>query len=450
MHIILSSFQSLLAGFVILSILVFVHELGHFLVAKAFKIKVLAFSLGFGKAFFSKTINGTEYRFSMIPFGGYVRMAGEYPQDGVPLESSDFNAKPIWQRAGVVLAGPVFNYVFAFILAWCVFMIGIERPRYLDTPSIGAVLDSSIAQHAGFLSGDTLISINGKHIANWHDIEKSLTFQERTYHIVAKRGTQELPLTLQFPPITSGGIPKNPTGGILPAPPAIIGATTPGMPGAVAGLQKGDIVTAINGKKVNSWHELSQSITQWDSTKGPLACDIQRSTSTLTLTINPAFNTTEKRYMLGIAMETPAMRKISYSPLVALPLAVQKTWDLTTMIFVVVKKLVTKEVSANQLAGPVGIVQMSGAMVSFGIVSVLTFMALLGVNLAVINLLPLVITDGGVLLLLLVEAIRKRPLSLNAQMIINRIAIAGFIALAIFVTFNDIKRIPEMFQMFGK
>jgi regulator of sigma E protease len=437
-------------GVLVLGILVFLHELGHFIAAKSFGIRVLAFSIGFGKPVLKITRGGTEYRFSMIPVGGYVHMAGEHPEDETAAAPDEFPSKPVWQRAVVVVAGPVANIISAAFILWVVFISGVNQEIYLDRPVVGAVADSSAARTAGFAAGDSIITINGHKVASWNDIEKHFTRQELDYQVTYSRDGQENTTLISVPAIKGYGIPDNPHGGLQPSLPAIIGIVTEGGPADEAGLEAGDVILTANDKTIHSWFELSGIVALYDSSAGPLAIGVLRADSSFNILTTPRFNKEMNRSLLGIQVGIPPARTVRYNPFQAFVKAMEKTWEYTAMIFNVIEKLASRKVSAKQLAGPIGIVQMSGMAALSGFSSILTFMALIGVNLAVINLFPLVITDGGVLLFLIIEAIRGRPLSRKKQEMINRAAIAFFLMLFLFVTFNDIQRFPFLMRLIGR
>lgn len=449
MHVISQLGLMVAVGGIVLGILVFVHELGHFLVAKWFKFRVLAFSLGFGKVLWKKSVGETEYRLSLIPFGGYVQMAGDQPEEGHISAPDDFSAKPIYQRALVAVAGPVFNMIFAFLTLWVMFMLGAQQPVYLDHPVLGAVADSSEAAHAGLLPGDNILAINGRQVASWDDIQNNFLKTTGAVTVTIRRGA--IDTTMSFWSIIEGrSIPKYSLGGMMPPYPAIIGAVRDGSPAAASGLLKGDSIVTINGAVVYSWLAVPELVNRYDSIAGPLAICAVRGDSTLNFAVRPVFSSEAGKLALGITVAQPTMRTVKYGPVKALEKGFQKSWQYTTMIFDVLSKLIHRQVSPQQLAGPVGIVQMSGMVAIGGIVAILDFMALIGINLAVLNLFPLIITDGGVLLFLLIEAIRRKPLPLNVQLMINRVAIALFITLFLYVTFNDIARVPVLLKMIGK
>jgi regulator of sigma E protease len=424
--------QQIVIGVLVLGVLVLIHELGHFVVAKLCGIRVLSFSIGFGKPLFAKTVGGTEYRISAIPVGGYVHMAGEHPEDAQGAAPDEYTAKPIWQRALVALSGPSANYVSSTAILWLMFLLGAKHEMYLDRPVIGAVADSSAAREVGLFPGDSVVAVNGEPVGTWEDIEQHFSRQESRYTVTFIRNGGEQSLSMSVPSAKDFGVGGIPNGGMLPALPSRVGAVTPGSPAQQAGLLPGDVVVAIGGERMYSWYQLSQTVSLYDTAGGPLTVAVRRADSAFTVDIRPEYDTDAKRYLLGLSVGAPATRIVRFGPLAAFARATEKTWDYTTMIFDVVAKLLTKKVSPRQLAGPIGIVQMSGVAALGGLAAVLNFVALIGINLAVLNLFPLVITDGG------------------AQLLINRIAISFFIALFLFVTFNDIRRIPLLFRLFSR
>ncbi|MDO5576631.1 MAG: RIP metalloprotease RseP [Fibrobacter sp.] len=445
----MTSILMVIIGIVVLGVLVLIHELGHFLVAKWCGIKVLAFSIGFGKPLLKKTIGDTEYRLSSIPFGGYVKMAGENPEDETSTGAADdFQSKPVWQRILVAVAGPTANFIAAFLMLWFVYIWGVARPLYCEVPILGAVSDSSSAQKAGLRAGDSLVAINGKQIVSWDDIEAAFVQQKQEYVVTYSRGNSTFDATVK-PEQSGSGLPKHPLGGMLPPLPAIVADVNPESPASKAGVLAGDSVVSINGEKIYSWFQMLGIIDSWKPGK-PLEFVVARGSGLETMSIEPQYNDEAKRRLVGIRVGEGKSRTIRYSPVESISKAAEKSVEYTVMIFDVIGKLVSREVSANQLSGPIGIIPASGFMLFQGLSPLLNFMALIGINLAVLNLMPLVITDGGLIFFLILEAIRGKPLSIKTQILINKIAIMFFLLLFLFVTFNDFRRLPEYFRIFGK
>lgn len=444
----MTSIITIVLGILVLGILVFIHELGHFLVAKWCGIRVLVFSLGFGNAIFKKQLGDTEYRICSIPFGGYVKMAGENPEENRAGAPDEFPSRPVWQRALVAIAGPAANYLSAFLMLWIVFIWGTQRPLYYERPIIGAVSDSSAAKIAGLTAGDSLVAINGKPVTNWDQIDAAFAQQERNYQITYYRGGEQHQIDMVMPKDGSA-IPKQPTGGLLPPLPAVVADVNKDSPASAAGIQAGDTILSIDGTPIISWFQVSKAIEKYSS-ESPMSILVSRGGNKVTISVKPKFDSEAKRKIVGIKVSEGKSRLVRYSPAVAFKKGIDKSWEYTIMIFDVIGKLASRQVSANQLAGPVGIIPASGFIALQGLSPILNFMALIGINLAVLNLLPLVITDGGLLFFLLLEAIRRKPLSVKTQSTINKIAVMFFLMLFLFVTFNDVRRLPEYFKMFGK
>ncbi len=434
----------ILIGIFILGILVLIHELGHFTVAKLSGIRVLSFSIGFGNILYKKTIGETEYRISAIPFGGYVHMAGEHPEDGHEGSDDEFTQKPVLIRAAVALAGPAANVIISVALLWIIFMIGMEEQVTLEKPVIGSIDKESPAAIAGFQTGDSILTMNGSSISSWDKIRYHFTLQEKKYTISYMRDgvIEEKELTMAFD--EEEGIPLYIFGGLNPVFPPVIGSVAPGSQARKIGLQPKDRIVTINGEKIHTWSQIPQIVSSFDSTAGPLQLAIVRDGEPLAVEGTPAYNSKYKKFILGIM---PSTQKKRYGPVAAIPRALDKSWEYTTMIFRILPRVFSMR---KQLAGPVGIMHMSGQMALISIVGLLNLMALIGINLGVLNLFPLIITDGGVLFFLLIESFRKKPLSLKTQLLLNRIAIGFFITLFLFVTFNDIERILRLFNIFGR
>lgn len=445
---IISNIIQIIIGLMVLGVLVFIHELGHFLAAKKFGIRVLSFSIGFGKVLLKKTYKDTEYRISAIPFGGYVHMAGEHPEDNRTCEDSDFMAKPVWQRAIVSIAGPAANIITSIAFLWIVFMGGIPRETYLNNTIVGDIIKDSPAKISGFMPGDSIISINGELVKNWEDINRLLVFNSDTFKINIIRQNNPQTVLISGDLIKVEDALKKPAAGLIPPLPAVIGTIQKDSPAEAGGLKKDDIILAIDNISINSWYQIPEIINSYSSVIGTMQIIVKRGDLIQVCYTIPQYDKKNNRYLLGIIVAAPATETIAYPPGKAISKALNKSLEYTVMIFDVLKKLVSGAVSPKHLAGPVGIVQMSGTVAFGGILALLNFMALIGINLGVINLFPLVITDGGVLSLLAVEAVRGKPLSLKTQLILNRVFMSLFLTLFILITFNDILRIPLL--MIGK
>lgn len=443
----MANILQILIGVFILGILVLIHELGHFLAAKLFGIRVISFSIGFGKPIAKLTKGETEYRIGSIPFGGFVHMAGENPDEQQESAPDEFPSKPIWQRAIVALAGPSFNYAFAVAGLWLVFTAGVERMVYLEPPTVSYVAKESAAAEAGLQPGDRIQSINGRHVHSWSDVAPFMERLEQEYVLTVRRDQDTDTVRIERSAAGPGELPQHPLAGFVRAQAPVVGSFSPGSPAKQAGLRKGDTIVAVNEDSVRFWAELPELISEYDSTTGPLSLTVARNGKTITTKITPRMNKRLQRHVIGIG---PPTRTVRSGPVQAVGKSVTRSWELVVLTFEHLGKMVRGLISPRELAGPLGIVQMSGGMALLGWKELLSFMSLIGVNLALLNLLPLVITDGGLLLFMVIEAARGKPLPTKYQLIINRIAIAAFILLFLYVTFNDILRIPLLFRAVPK
>jgi regulator of sigma E protease len=356
-------------------------------------------------------------------------MAGENPEEEKEGAADEFTSKPVWQRAFVAFAGPAANMISSLLMLWFMFSWGVERPLYYENMIIGAVEKNSPAEQAGIRAGDSLISISGRSAKSWEDIDAAFVQQDKEYPLTYMRDGQKYTTVMKMKK-SDDLIPKDFTGGIMPPFPAVVANVNPHSPAEKAGFTKGDTIKAINNQKIHSWFEVLSIIKDYKSSeKTPLQVSIARNASTIQLSVTPEYDSNAKRHIIGIMVDQGEKKTVRYPVAVAFHKGMDKGWEYTTMIFDVIGKLVSQEANANQLMGPIGIIPASGFMAMQGISTILNFMALIGINLAVLNLMPLVITDGGMLLFLLIEAVRRKPLSLKTQMLFNKIAIAFFLLL---------------------
>jgi regulator of sigma E protease len=373
-------------------------------------------------------------------------MSGEHLEEKPLVEPGDFTSKPKWQRAIVAIAGPAANFVFAMLCLYVAFLVGVNEPLYLKRPIVGAIADSSAAQSAGLLPGDSIVAMNQRPIKTWEDVERQLTMRQAHYDITFVRNGVTAAATLAVPKWDGKGLPKDPTGGMYPVYSPVIGFVKDGAPAAVAGFKSGDTIASIDGKPIVSWGQLTLRVTHYSGTGG-MTFVVKRGVEIAQLHVTPEFRKDAGCYQIGVGRGTPASVKVRYGPINAAGKMLGATWENTTLVFDIIGMLSTKKVSTKELTGPVGIIQWIGVVALAGPVEILKFMALIGINLAVLNLLPLVITDGGMLLFLLLEAIRRKPLSIRAQSVVNRIAIAFFVFLFLYVTYNDLGRLPDLVKI---
>lgn len=433
---------------ILLGILIFVHELGHFLFAKMVNVKVLRFSLGFGPKMMGKKYGETEYQISVIPLGGYVKMLGEEPGDEISDEdrARAYNLQPVGKRILIVLAGPVFNILFAAILFIVLFLTGIPVAR----PYIGKITEQSPAAKAGLMTGDKIVAINSVAVESWDDIDastdnnpgKPLLFK------IEREGTiAEIPVT----PVKKSE--KNIFGeekevwdtGIEPLIPSEIGEVVKGSSADKAGVKKGDRVIEIEGKTIKVWQDLTEIIRE--SPGKVLRFRIKRDDHVVELSITPEKSTFtmpngEKKEigLIGVRPMTSDLVK-RFNFINATNLGIRKTWETSFLTFVVVIKLIQRIVPADTLGGPIMIFQMAGEQAALGAMSFFAFMAVLSINLGVLNLLPIPILDGGHVMFLTFEAIRRKPVSERVMMIAQKVGLVFIVTLMAFVLYNDFLRI---------
>ena len=439
------------AFLVALGILIAIHEFGHFWVARRCGVKVLRFSLGLGKVVWSRFgKDGTEYSLSLIPLGGYVKMLDERIEP-VPneLKSQAFNNQSVSKRAAIVAAGPFANFVFALFAFTCVFLIGITSVK----PVIGDVTPQSIASQQGFQSGMVIQSINGHSVSDWEDT---------SYQLVATVGEPEVEITVE-----QNGIYKNLTLplsdwkitpeeplpfkllGFYPISPEVtqtVAQVSSGSPAEKAGLQKDDQLISINGKQIASWTQISSLIQE--SPDMTLAMVVERNHQLLNVDLTPQRKETKNR-VYGFAGIMPVVKPlpaeyltyVRYGLFDAVHHGFIKLKDVSRLTFDVVGKLVTGAVSVENLSGPVSIAKGAGQSAEGGLVYFLGFLALISINLGIMNLLPLPVLDGGHLLFFAIEAIIRRPVSMKFQEVAYRMGAAILMCLMAVALFNDFAHI---------
>ncbi len=423
---------------IVLGILIFIHELGHFLVAKFTGVGVEKFSLGFGPKIVGIKRGETEYMISLLPLGGYVKMTGESPEEEVPEEEKDrsFTHKPLSARTAIVASGPIMNIILAVLLFPVIFMIGITVPAFLDAPpEVGFVAPDSAGAEAGLKRGDLIKAVDGKSIGTWEELESVIALNPgKELSVEVRRDGRILRTTLK--PRSSDATGTG-TAGLYPPMKPVIGAVTKGYPAAEAGLKPGDVIKAVDGKDITYWAELEELIHR---SPGEKTFVIERDGKTFTVKLTPRYNPDARVYLVGISPHMDLKVK-SYGFFESIKMGVAKAVDLTVLLFVVVKKLVVGEVSIKTLGGPIMIAQVAGQAAESGLTDLLSLMAFLSLQLGIINLFPIPVLDGGHLLFFAIEFVRGKPLSEKVMGVAQQVGIALLIALMVLVTWNDIFRI---------
>jgi len=415
---------------IVIGVLVFVHEFGHFLMAKRAGVRVEKFSLGMGPKLVGYKKGDTEYVISALPLGGYVKMAGENPDEEPTGAPDEFQSKSVWQRAMIAATGPLTNILLAFIIMPLVFMVG----TYAEGPAkVGYVESGSPAERAGFKAGDIIVEINGRSINDWTKALSLIAVNPDTdlNVTVDRQGAKE---TLVLRPTAASEL-KIGTSGLLPDMPAEIGKLKPGFPAEKAGLKVNDKILAVDGKTVYHWNQFSSLVR--DSKGKTLNLTIERSGIHMAISLTAVEDS--GRYVIGVE---PVMHLVfkKYGFIESLRMGFDKTIESIDLTIITLTKLVTFNLSIKTLGGPVMIAQMSGQAAAAGLSVFLSLLAMISISLGILNLLPIPILDGGLILFLVIEAIRKKPVSRKVMEVSQSIGAAILITLIAVVSYNDIMR----------
>lgn len=442
-----------LAFIITVLVLVSVHEAGHFFVAKLFGVKVVKFSIGFGKAFLHyKDKSGTEYAIAWLPLGGYVRLLDEREMK-VPNEQKRFafNRQPLWVRAAIVLAGPLTNFLFAVLAFWLMFMIGVEATR----PVIGDVYPNTIASRAGLKGGDEILKVDNSETSDWQKVVLAL---------VKRIGDKnELPLDVQNPtgqkkhyvlnlkewkldPLTPDLLKSLGMRAYRPNIPPILNQVMPNSSAEKSGLKKGDKILTIAGQPVKDWYDFVTYIHSHPDQK--VLVNFQRGDKNFSTTVHIAKKLDGFQWVGFIGVSPPKfsmpkeMKKLhKYNAGKALKVAVQQTWNFFVFHFVIVKKMLLGQISIGSLGGPIALFETAEMAFLQGVTIFLGYLGLISVMLAFVNMLPIPGLDGGHLLYYLIELIRGKPLSPAVEMLTIRIGIIILLLIMFIGTMNDILRL---------
>ncbi|MBV9070872.1 MAG: RIP metalloprotease RseP [Acidobacteria bacterium] len=421
-----------LAGIIIvLGFLVFAHESGHFFVAKLFRVRVLVFSLGFGKRLFGFRKGATDYRVSLVPLGGYVRMAGDTPEENQPANPEEFLSKPKWQRFLILVAGPFMNIVIAIAFIAIISMVGTES--IIVKPVIGEVMAGKPAARAGLLPGDRVVAIDGEKINDFDDLRMNIGMHGGTpVRVDYLRGGQ-LRSTVMTPEREESEFGPIGKAGLWPYLDTTLGRVTAGSPAAAAGLRTGDRIVTVNGHPVSQLKELD---VWFDAAKkSAIALDVVRGNERFHTTL-PVVATFDPNDPYRGFMPPTEVKKLSLIP--ALKDSVQQNWKMLRYAFITLGRLFRAEGSVKELSGPISIARISGAMVRRGVMPVVALMAMISLQLGIMNLLPIPVLDGGHIMILLIEGVARRDLSLRVKERIQQVGFAVLAALMIVVIYNDV------------
>ncbi|MDF7651335.1 sigma E protease regulator RseP [Pantoea sp. Acro-805] len=448
----LSILWSFVAFIVALGILITVHEFGHFWVARRCGVKVERFSIGFGKALWRRSDRqGTEYVIALIPLGGYVKMLDERVES-VPAElrHQAFNNKTVLQRASIIAAGPVANFIFAVFAYWVVFIHGVPGVR----PVVGEILNGSVAAEAQITSGMELKAVDGIETPDWDAVRMALIGKigdskaTLTVSQFGEEATQQKQLDLrewQFEPDKQDPVVAL---GIRPRGPQIettLAEVQSNSPASAAGLQAGDRIVKVDGQPLTQWQVFAAQVR--DNPRKNMALDVERNGEPVALTLTPeAKPGNEAEGFAGViprVIPLPDEYKTvrQYGPFAAIGEASVKTWQLMKLTVSMLGKLITGDVKLNNLSGPISIAQGAGLSAEYGVIYYLMFLALISVNLGIINLFPLPVLDGGHLLFLAIEKIKGGPVSERVQDFSYRIGSILLVLLMGLALFNDFSRL---------
>ncbi len=447
----IETLHTMIAFVVAIALLITVHEFGHFIVARRLGIKVEKFSVGFGPALFSWRSRDREvlYVIAAIPLGGYVKMLGENPDEQgdevkEALSEEDkaraFDAQPAWKRACVAVAGPGFNFLFAIVAYMLVGWVG----QSVVPPIVGHVAPASVAEQAGLVSGDRIVALNGDSVHSWQQIEDRLKGDVgKPLDIEVKRddSIETLRLTVPVPkkdPLLTDVASESL--GMDPGMHVLVADVMPKTPAAKAGLKSGDEVLQVQGKAVTSIGGFIRQVRKYAGRSMTLG--IKRGQETLNLSVTPESD--EKgRGRIGASMTArPLYPLVTYrmGAVGGIRYGFVRTWEVTALTFQVLGKMLTASISPKNLGGPIAIAQIAGKTAALGFVAFVSFLALISINLGVLNLLPVPVLDGGHLLYLSIEKVRGAPLS---PKVMERTQMVGMMligALMVFSFYNDIAR----------
>jgi regulator of sigma E protease len=433
-----------LASFLfVLGVLVFIHELGHFLLARWNGVRVLTFSLGFGPKLLKVQRGDTEYCISAIPLGGYVKMAGENPEDQHTGADDEFMAKSKWQRFQILIAGPLMNILLAVVLLAGVLMQGADVLAYLDRPAVvGAVQPGSPAEKAGIVPGDTITRFGTADVRTWEHLDMAVAARpEREVEVTVIRNGREERLKIR-PDLTELRTRNDArfevgTIGVLPDVYPSVASFVPGKPAESSGLQPGDLILAVDGERMVFRSQVAEAISK-KSGDQPIEFRIRRDGADQTIPVTPYKEGDATR--VGIYMNE-ATRSFKPTPIEAVGMSVQRNIEMSGLILSTLKDLVTGEASPKQLMGPVGIAQLSGESAQAGWIALFGLMASISLNLGLLNLMPIPVLDGGHIFIMAIETISRRDFSLQMK---EKMLFVGFVllmTLMVTVIYNDLTRI---------
>jgi len=445
---------TVLSLLVALSLLIAVHELGHFLVARWCGVKVLRFSIGFGKPLWQRRYgpDQTEYTIATIPLGGYVKMLDEREGEVADEElHRAFNRQPVIKRSAIVVAGPLFNFIFAIFAYWLMFIIGINGIK----PMLGDIEPGTIAYEAGLRSGQEIISVDGEETPTWQAVVESV-LPKMLLRDPVKLTVFEGGLTVEKQLVFSSVSPDSKPEELYkqlglklyqPSVEPVIDEVVSGSPAEKAGLKKGDKVLLAAGHSVSKWQELVKVISEHPGKE--MALVVLRDGKEITLHPVPRAeegpNGPVGKIGAGVKIDKAVFEslraKLQYGPLEAIEQALARTWDMSSLTLKMIGEMIVGRASVENLSGPIGIAQYAKQSASAGFSQFLKFLGLISVSLGVLNLLPIPVLDGGHLFYYVIEALRGKPVSERFEAVGQRIGLALIFAMMLVAVYNDLTRL---------
>jgi len=443
------------AFIVVLGVLIVVHEFGHYLAARYCGVRVLRFSVGFGRTLWQRRLgrDGTEWAVGIFPLGGYVKMLDEREGEVAPEElERAFNRQSVGKRSLIVAAGPAANFVLAIVLYWAVFMLGSEELR----PILGTPPVASPAAVAGIVNGEQVRTVDGEPVVTWNDLRWMLLHKAAIQESVELEVINERrEIALRRLPLAAAGeqgwegdaLERLGVRFFRPNMPPVVGKVMAGSPGELAGIRQGDEIVAIDGVTVHTWHEFVLLVRE--AAARSLRVELLRGGRIVAVNVIPEAVSERGKQIGRIGVAVAESRDtgrevrtfVRYGFFAAGAKAVAETWDKSVFSLVMLGKMLTGEVSWRNLSGPVTIADYAGQSARLGIDYYLKFMALVSISLGVLNLLPIPVLDGGHLMYHMIEVVRRRPLSERAMEISQQVGLSILFVLMAFAFFNDMNRL---------
>ncbi|MBQ00158.1 MAG: RIP metalloprotease RseP [Acidobacteria bacterium] len=432
----MAGMNGLLAFLFVLGVLVFVHELGHFLLARRHGVRCLTFSLGFGPKLLQTKRGDTVYCISAIPLGGYVKMAGESPEDEREGKDDEFLSKSKWQRFQILIAGPAMNIILAVVVMTVVLYQGAQIPAYEDQPPVvGSVAEDSPAEAAGIRLGDRILSVAGRQVDTWDEL----------VYAVVPRADQEIDVvlrdasgvrTVQVTPAAQTSYNLGDLGVGPDVSPQVVAWSPTSSSARDAGILIGDVIEAVEGRDV-SQETLVELINASPDT--PVTLRIRRDGVPQNIVVTPQL--VDDVGVIGVALNPFELHTIEPGPVEAFTMSLEQNYEWSGLIFQTLWGLLTRDTSPSQLVGPVGIAQLSGDAAQVGWVTLFGLMSMISLNLGILNLLPIPILDGGHIFIMAMEGVSRRDFSVRLK---ERMLLAGFVvlmSLMVTVIYNDLTRV---------